>query len=105
MIWLLPLAALASLETLWESAAILLATMVTPLFFPAFFHDYARGLSLFETGVLVLRNFLLLAVWLSLVQKLFADGRAGLRHGRLLKEAAPGPGGPARSSPDLRPPQ
>jgi hypothetical protein len=70
-IWLLPLAALASLgQNSWTSTAILLATMVTPIFCPSLFHDYGRtGLGEFETGVLLLRNLLLVVVWVSLVSR------------------------------------
>ena len=76
MIWFLPLAALACLEAgehwPWPSLAILAATMVTPLTFPSFFHDYGTGLNLFEATVLLLRNLVLILVWGRLVIEMLA---------------------------------
>ncbi len=69
MIWLLPLAALASLEgNLWPVCAIALATMLTPLFYPV--PDYYHGgLNLLETLILLSRNFSLLAAWIALMRE------------------------------------
>ena len=81
MVWILPLAALTSLgQSRWISVAILLATMVTPLFFPSLFHDYASGLNAFETSVLLLRNITLAVVWVLLV-------RSAMEHRVALSEA------------------
>jgi len=66
MIWLLPLAALASLEGKpWAFGAISLATLLTPLFYPVADY-YHPGLNMGETAILVLRNLILIAVWISL---------------------------------------
>ncbi len=68
MIWLLPLAALASLEgNLWPACAIALATMLTPLFYPV--PDYYHGgLNLMETTILLARNLMLIASWVALMR-------------------------------------
>jgi hypothetical protein len=64
MIWLLPLAALGTLEgNPWIVLGIPLATALTPVIFPSFNGDYGRGLTLLETTVLVTRNCILVAVW------------------------------------------
>jgi hypothetical protein len=69
MIWLLPLAALASLEgNPWPMFLIPLATMITPIFFPC--PEYGTGLNLWETVVLLLRNFMLIALWAMLMLEL-----------------------------------
>jgi len=62
IVWALPLAALGTLER-WPLPvlAILLATVLTPIFYPSVFHDYATGLGLFETAILVLLNLGLVA--------------------------------------------
>ena len=66
MIWLLPLAALGSLEGHpWPMLAIPLATMLTPIFFPC--PQYSTGLNLWETVILLLRNLMLIAVWAMLI--------------------------------------
>jgi hypothetical protein len=71
MIWLLPLAAITALNRkLWTTAAIPLATMLTLVFYPS--PNYGDGLNLFETGALVVRNFILIIVWVLLVRKLLA---------------------------------
>jgi hypothetical protein len=71
MIWLLPLAALGSLEgKSWALGAISLATMLTPLFYPV--PDYYHpGLNLVETIILLCRDFILIAVWVSLIRESF----------------------------------
>lgn len=70
MIWLLPLAALGSLEgSPWALCAISLATFMTSLFFPV--TDYFSGLNLYETSVLLGRDFILIAVWISLIAEAF----------------------------------
>lgn len=72
MIWILPLAALGSLDnempTMW---LILLATALTPVFYPS--ADYYTGLNLFETIILLLRNLILLAAWALLLRKMIHD--------------------------------
>jgi len=66
MIWLLTLAALASLEgSLWVSCSICLATVLTPIFYPS--SNYGVGITLMETLVLVIRNLILIAAWGSLI--------------------------------------
>lgn len=70
MIWLLPLAALATLEgNPWPVLGIPLATMLTPVIFPSLTGDYGRGLNSLETAVLVARNCLLVAVWVLLFRE------------------------------------
>jgi hypothetical protein len=60
MIWLLALAALATLgRSLWAPLAILFCAMITPL---THYH-YGEGLELFSTGALVLRNVVLAGTW------------------------------------------
>jgi hypothetical protein len=62
MVWILPLAAIGSLEgRAWPMLAILFAVVLTPIFYPSLFDDYAAGLTLFETSILVIRNFALIA--------------------------------------------
>jgi hypothetical protein len=69
MIWLLPLAALGSLEgNPWPMLAIPLATTLTPFFYPC--PEYGTGLNLGETIVLLLRNLMLIAVWAVLIVEL-----------------------------------
>jgi uncharacterized membrane protein len=64
MIWLLPLAALASLEGNPVTViGIPFATMLTPVFFPSLNGDYGIGLDFFETSVLLERNLVLVMVW------------------------------------------
>jgi hypothetical protein len=66
MIWLLPLAALGSLEANpLPMLAIPLATILTPIFFPC--PEYSTGLNLWETIVLLLRNLTLIAIWTMLI--------------------------------------
>jgi hypothetical protein len=68
MIWLLPIAALTALQgNLQLPAAILFATALTPLIFPSFRGHYYTGLNLWETAVLVVRNLILVGLWISLV--------------------------------------
>ncbi len=64
MIWLLPLAALGTLEgNPWPPVAVAFATMLTPIIFPSFGGDYGKGLNGWETMVLIMRNLILVAVW------------------------------------------
>lgn len=71
LVWILPLAALASLEgNRWPVVLLVPATIMTPIIYPSWYGDYGTGLSLFETSVLVLRNLMLIGVWLSLVREL-----------------------------------
>jgi hypothetical protein len=68
LIWLLPLAAIGSLEgNPWTVFAIPLATMLTPIFYPS--AEYATGLTLFQTFVLLLRNLILIGVWVILMRE------------------------------------
>jgi len=72
MIWLLPLAALASLEGNPRSGfAISLATFLTPIIYPSLIGNYATGLNLIETIVLLARNLILVVVWILLVRECF----------------------------------
>ena len=67
MIWLLPLAALASVEgKLWPPCAIALATAFTPWFYPVPDY-YGPGLNGLESLVLFGRDWLVIAVWISLL--------------------------------------
>ncbi len=78
MIWLLPLAAVATLEgNPWIVLGIPLATMLTPVIFPSFGADYSRGLNSLETMVLVTRNLILVAVWWLLVREQWRICRLG----------------------------
>lgn len=71
MIWLLPLAALGSLEGRpWMLCAISLATMLTPLFYPVP-NYYRPGLNLLQTLILFIRDGVLIAVWISLIHESF----------------------------------
>jgi len=68
MIWLLPIGALTTLQGhLRTGGAILFATALTPVIFPSFRGHYYSGLNLWETVVLVVRNLILVGVWISLV--------------------------------------
>jgi len=79
MIWILPLAALGSLEgNPWTMFAILLATMLTPIIFPSFGGDYTWGLNLFETTILLVRNLTLIAVWILLIREMSLPRLGGL---------------------------
>jgi hypothetical protein len=70
MIWLLPLAALGTLEgNSWIVLGIPLATVLTPVIFPSFGGNYGRGLDSLETVVLITRNFILVAVWWLLMKE------------------------------------
>jgi hypothetical protein len=67
LIWLLPLAALASLEgDLKPAWAISLATMLTPIFYPS--PEYVAGLGLFQSLILLGRNLMLIAIWMLLIR-------------------------------------
>jgi len=71
MIWLLPLAALGSLEGKpWALCSISLATMLTPLFYPVP-NYYHPGLNLLQTAILLLRDGILIGVWVSLMRETF----------------------------------
>jgi hypothetical protein len=66
MIWLLPLAVLVMMEdNSLPMLAIPLATMLTPVIYPT--NSYALGLDFFQTIVLIIRNLILIAVWLWLI--------------------------------------
>jgi hypothetical protein len=83
MIWILPLAAIGSLERKALSMlAIFFAAVITPIFYPSLFDDYAVGLSLFETSILVVRNLTLITALALLILSLlsgksFASGSNG----------------------------
>jgi Glycosyltransferase family 87 len=69
MIWLLPLAAMASLEgNLCPIIIIPLATLLTPHFFPT--AEYATGLNLTETIILFSRNYMLIITWSLLIHEM-----------------------------------
>lgn len=75
MIWLLPLVAIASLKgNLWPVVTIPLATLLTPWFFPT--AEYATGLNLTQTLVLLFRNFMLIAAWILLVREMLKRASA-----------------------------
>jgi hypothetical protein len=62
MIWLLPLAALATLEgNFWIALAIPWAALLTPIFYPS--PEYSSGLNFNETIALLCRNLILLYVF------------------------------------------
>lgn len=66
LIWILPIAGVAALDRRHTKTAlvvvlIVVATALTRLFFPT--NGYNRGLTLFETQALVLRNLVLIAAW------------------------------------------
>jgi hypothetical protein len=68
MIWLLPLAAMASLSAKpWIAAAISMATMLTPIFYPSPEY-YGAGLRFFQATILMTRNLILIWVWMSLMR-------------------------------------
>jgi hypothetical protein len=70
MIWLLPLAALGTLEgNPWTVSGIPLATMLTPIIFPSLTGNYGGGLNLIETVVLVARNCILVGTWWLLLKE------------------------------------
>jgi Glycosyltransferase family 87 len=78
MIWLLPLAAVGTLDgNPWPLLAISLATVLTPVIFPSFGWDYGQGLNLFETAILVTRNLILASVWWVLIKKQWQIWRHG----------------------------
>ncbi len=71
LIWLLPLAALGTLdEDRWMLCAISLATILTPLFYPVP-NYYHPGLNLPQTMILLFRNCLLVAIWIWLICESF----------------------------------
>lgn len=73
MIWILPLAALACLEgNPWPVILIVFAAILTPIFYPSLNGEYGTGLTLGETTALVLRNSILIGVWISLFGELVA---------------------------------
>jgi len=70
MIWLLPLAALSTLEeNPWPMFVVPFAAALSPVFYPS--NEYSSGLNLFETLVLLTRNLTLIALWIYLVLKSF----------------------------------
>lgn len=74
LIWLLPLAALTGLHgSHWPALAIVGATMLTPIIFPSLTRNYASGLNVIETIILVLRNFVLLGVWAWIIRQNWID--------------------------------
>jgi hypothetical protein len=78
MIWLLPLAALGTLEgNPWIVLGIPLATALTPVIFPSFGFDYSSGLNSLETIVLITRNLILVAVWWLLIKEQWGIWRNG----------------------------
>ncbi len=78
MIWLLPLAALGTLEgNPWVVLGIPLATALTPVIFPSLSGNYGRGLNSLETIVLVTRNLILVAVWWLLIKEQWRICRNG----------------------------
>ena len=65
MIWILPLAAIGFVEgKALPMLTIFFAVVLTPIFYPSLFDDYAAGLNLFETSILVIRNLGLIAALL-----------------------------------------
>jgi hypothetical protein len=78
MIWLLPLAALGTLEgNPWIVLGIPLVTAFTPVIFPSFSGNYGRGLNFLETTVMIMRNFILVAVWCLLIKEQWQIWRNG----------------------------
>ncbi len=78
MIWLLPLAALGTLEGNFGIVlGIPLATVFTPVIFPSFGGDYSRGLNSLETIVLIARNLILVAIWWLLIKEQWRICRNG----------------------------
>jgi hypothetical protein len=76
MIWIMALAALASLEgNSRPMLALTFATLLTPIIFPSFFGHYGTGWKLPDTAVVVLRNFILVGVWAQLLRELFQAAR------------------------------
>ena len=74
MIWLIPIAALASMEGSARPAlAVVFATMLTPCFFPC--KEYSSGLNLFETVILNVRNLTLVTAWLYLMRDIVICAR------------------------------
>lgn len=70
MIWLLPLAALGTLQgNPWILLGVPLATMLTPVIYPSLTGNYDTGLNSVETMVLVTRNLILVTVWWLLVNE------------------------------------
>jgi len=64
LIWVLPLAAVATLEGRFAAlACVLAATVLSPAIYPSFDDAYVRGLNGYESGLLLLRNLLLVAAW------------------------------------------
>jgi len=79
MIWLLPPAGLLALTgKLRWTVAMLVATMLTPAFFPV--HEYAFGLNLSQTAILLVRNLILVITWTSLVSGTIRQLRRHLAH-------------------------
>jgi hypothetical protein len=78
MIWLLPLAALGSLDGNPSAMlAIPLATALTPIFFPC--PEYSTGLNPWETIILLLRNLMLIGTWTMLTAEVISALRGKSR--------------------------
>jgi hypothetical protein len=78
MIWLLPLAALGTLEgNAWTVLGIPLATMLTPIIYPSLSGNYGMGLNSLETAILITRNLILVAVWCLLIKEQWGIWRNG----------------------------
>jgi hypothetical protein len=69
MIWLLPLVAIVSVAGKpTMTVAVSLSAMLTPLFYPTFEYT-ATGLNVFQTLVLVTRNFILIGAWICAIRE------------------------------------
>ena len=76
LIWVLPLAVLTIFEgDLYIALSIALATILTPIIYPSLHGDYGKGLDRFETAVLLLRNLILVGVWIGLFHQLLCATR------------------------------
>lgn len=77
MIWLIAIVALASLEeNICPLFAIMLAIVLTPLFFPT--SEFATGLNEFQAFILILRNLLLVGAWIFLIKEAYSYIHSGL---------------------------
>lgn len=71
MIWLMPMAVLASLEQdIMPILICSIATVMTPIIYPSLFGDYGDGLSLFETTILLIRDLILIVLWVQLIREI-----------------------------------
>jgi hypothetical protein len=72
MIWILPLAAVLAIEKdLFVALLLVVATWLTPFFFPTL--EYITGLNLRETIILLFRNIILVTVWFLLIMRLLME--------------------------------